>query len=961
MHLASAAASAGSLALALFAPFALRAPTVQQQAPAPPPRESTIFLLDALERAQVGDTEAAAPAAVEADYELGALESAGSDPAEGRFVFALPLPAARREAERPVAVDLLRADGSAIALQRGGEAGVRARIVGSSQLVECESHAAFRGLPRRTFAKTPGVDFRGVYVDHDAAFALRFERLGGRASLHWRGAFLKKPRAPARLPRIEVVAEGKVLGELDFRESGAEQAGVELPPASGSRELVLRVVYPEPVAAQPTGGVVFDRIEMRERLDGRDRLVVRMPELDPKMRVRYAAQPPSGAARLPAGDAARELDVQVVAGEAAIFSSTAQPLRATLDGAPLAEGDGTRRELALRFDARAVRRLRVTAPDGGPPKGDVWFVQPDALALTGATLGRGRFAAKALESGAPLHVGCRDDTRRALLVPVGGVAELAAPCRDGDVLECSLALKQLVAEPLPLDPVEVELTLVGADASERTLLRTTLSGFDRWSDQRLELRGVAPGGTLRLRTAPASSNLEAAPLATRLVRVAFAEPTLVRTAAPATPNAPRPPNVLVYLIDALRGDHTSLLGYSRPTTPRLEALGRDAVVFEQAWAQAPWTRPAVASLFCGVLPSYHGAGKRTGLAGDDDTLAELLRATGRSTAAFIANSKVHAGGLFFEQGFCTFVATDRPDTFVRSDEMNDALIPWLERHRARPFFAYVHTLDPHAPYDPPPATRGRFEADYQGFVTSQITIHQLDARAPIAPADLAQVVALYDEEILFNDLQLGVLIDALKRLDLYDETLIVVVSDHGEEFQEHGAFGHGGRLWRELLHVPLVVKLPKSRGVAPARVAAPVRQLDVLPTILAAVDPSLAAPPLQGVDLRPWMRGDEVEPLAAIAEEEPDLRSLIEGGFHLIQEKKGTDGGRLWLFDLAADRAEQSDLAAAQPARARALLGRLDSLFSELDRRGFPRRLGRDFEPQARDVEALDKLGYTDR
>ena len=109
------------------------------------------------------------------------------------------------------------------------------------------------------------------------------------------------------------------------------------------------------------------------------------------------------------------------------------------------------------------------------------------------------------------------------------------------------------------------------------------------------------------------------------------------------------------------------------------------------------------------------------------------------------------------------------------------------------------------------------------------------------------------------------------------------------------------------------------------------------------------------------MRGDEVEPLASIAKKKPDLRSLIEGGFHLIQERKGADGGRLRLFDLAADRDEQSDLSAAQPARARALLGRLDALFSEFDRRGFPRRLGRDFEPQARDVEALDKLGYTDR
>src|SRR5262249_42527018 len=162
------------------------------------------------------------------------------------------------------------------------------------------------------------------------------------------------------------------------------------PPESGNREVVVRVVFGKRDPAHPSGGVVFDRIVMMEHADGRDRLVVRMAALDPTLHARSPAQPPTGTARFAAGGRARESEASVVAGDAAIWSPTAQPLRVTLDGAPLAVGDGAGRETALRFDARAVHRLAVAAPDGGAPRGDVWFLQPDALALTGASLGRRR-------------------------------------------------------------------------------------------------------------------------------------------------------------------------------------------------------------------------------------------------------------------------------------------------------------------------------------------------------------------------------------------------------------------------------------------------------------------------------------------------------------------------------------------------------------------------------------------
>jgi arylsulfatase A-like enzyme len=926
--------------------FVAACPAVQNVASrAPPPFAATRFLLDDLP---------AAPPPSDAAAEIPTIELgiAGLDPlpaatTPGRLVFALPVTAAREEGERVPRCELVAADGTALPLQREGAKGVVARIVPAVQSIECAKSGAFRGLPRRRISGGDRPDVFGPSVTGSLDLPLRFDRFGGPATLTWTGV-LVDPGAPSERPRVEVRCGESLLGVLSIDGRGDAPGRIELPPATGRQELLLRVVW----AATGRKGMslVFDRLDLEERAgtEARDRLVLRMERPPEGLKLRYAAALPEPVAPFTISGGAATLAAFTLAGDAALVASVPQALHGTIDGRPIADAELSRGVVPLHFAAGAPHRFRIEPAPGGPDlAGAFWLEQPAALTQRSVSLGRGEVAGRDVAPGRVAAVECGDDTRRALLLACDGEASLRFDAIPGDVLEFALALKDLAPPQTPSAPASVDLELERADGTARRLASVDLAEPDRWHEGRVELGDAAGACKLNVRARSTGAH----PALARLQRIALAEPTRIRAAAT------KPPDVLIYLIDTLRADHCSTFGYARATTPRLDELARDGVAFEQAYSQAPWTRPSVASLFTGLLPDGHGAGRRTGLSDSATTMAELLRASGRTTAAFISNSKVHAGGLGFERGFCRFVATDAPDRMVRSDAVGAAVLPWLQELRARPFFVYVHTLDPHNPYDPPPATRGRFERDYHGFVTPRTLTDELDARAPLAPDDLAEAVALYDEEIAFNDAQLGVVLDELRRLGLYDETLIVVVADHGEEFGEHGRFGHGGRLWQELLRVPLVIKFPKSLGRPPARIAEPVRVVDVLPTILGALQVRPGRARFEGVDLGPRLGGAPVEGLPVIAEEEPALRTLIEAPWKLIREGGAPDR----LFDLAQDPHETKDLAAAQPERAQRLLNALDALNAEYLRQGFAPGRGRPFLPQQSDLKALRKLGYADR
>jgi arylsulfatase A-like enzyme len=325
------------------------------------------------------------------------------------------------------------------------------------------------------------------------------------------------------------------------------------------------------------------------------------------------------------------------------------------------------------------------------------------------------------------------------------------------------------------------------------------------------------------------------------------------------------PLVVIYLVDTLRADHTTPYGYARDTTPELAEFAKDAVVFESAVAQGSWTKPSVASLFTSLLPGRHRAVQlRDSLDPGHVTLAEMLQAKGYATGAAIANSIIYLQGVNFDQGFDFFDgihgAEKRPSKMVDAAGVVDGALEWLDERRGFPGFLYVHTVDPHVPYTPPPP----YDRMYEPHPTAGHLA--VDPRNDYHEAlDRDRFVAQYDGEIAYGDREFGRFIDELKKRGLYDRALIVFMADHGEEFQDHGGWLHGRSVYDELIRIPLIVKFPERRD-AGRRVAQQVQEVDILPTILESMGLPVPAPPIiAGRPLQPVIRGEAPEP-PAVAE-----------------------------------------------------------------------------------------------
>ena len=307
----------------------------------------------------------------------------------------------------------------------------------------------------------------------------------------------------------------------------------------------------------------------------------------------------------------------------------------------------------------------------------------------------------------------------------------------------------------------------------------------------------------------------------------------------------RPGDVVLIVLDTVRADHLSLYGYPRSTTPHLVAFARDAITYTNAISPATWTVPAHGSLFTGRWPSFHGAERvastrnlATPLNPEIPTVAELLRAAGFRTAAFVANTAYVAPILGFDRGFVEFF--DR-DLHVATD-VERAVRAWLAKRDER-LFVFMNILDPHEPYEPPPPFDARFPGRNSSYGTMMTVL--VFGGTPVTDALRSHFVSQYDGEIGFTDDVLDRILGDLKRAGRYDDALIIVTSDHGELLGEHGLAGHGLVPYEELLHVPLVVKLPRSRRGG-ERVDRRVSTLAVFATILASA--GVDSPP---VDARP--------------------------------------------------------------------------------------------------------------
>ncbi|HZR84637.1 MAG TPA: sulfatase-like hydrolase/transferase [Candidatus Binatia bacterium] len=523
-------------------------------------------------------------------------------------------------------------------------------------------------------------------------------------------------------------------------------------------------------------------------------------------------------------------------------------------------------------------------------------------------------------------VDVRNDRRRAIAVAPGSA--LRAKVAPGDASELRFAVAVVGDGPLRID-VRMVVRTGGAATRE---WRRALQARDRWVDGAIDLGPLAGAEAVDVAFEAASG-----PAAPPGSLVALAAPRLVRPLdrAPADGRA-RVSNVVLYMIDTLRADRTSTYGYARDTTPRLSRLAAEGVTFDSAYSVASWTRPAVASLLTGLYPSAHGVDTSTGLAPAATTLAERFRRAGWSTWAFVASLQIYAKGLGFEQGFDRFVAF--PGWFApeaRTYEINSELLPQLDAFGDEPFFLYVHAVDPHAPYDPPPGWLGRFgDPAYGGPVRPRKTQHMHLRPMHLAPDDLAFVRDLYDEEVLFQDAMLGVLLDRLAALGLDRSTIVIVVADHGEELFDRGDWEHGARLFEEQIHVPLVVRVPAMGAIGGRRVRSPVQIVDVAPTLERWFGLA-GGPPSQGRDLTPLFAGDDDRERAVYCEERrPDLAfdlfALREGSWKLIRLASHGAGSIDLLFDLSADPGERETRSGAEPDRLAAMRSRLEAMRSSM-------------------------------
>ncbi len=315
------------------------------------------------------------------------------------------------------------------------------------------------------------------------------------------------------------------------------------------------------------------------------------------------------------------------------------------------------------------------------------------------------------------------------------------------------------------------------------------------------------------------------------------------------------PNILLISIDTLRADHLGCYGNSRPTSPNIDGLAKKGVLFENAFSPTSWTLPGHMSIFTSLYPSFHKLEARRGslrLDPAERTIAELLRDVGYRTASFVTHPYL-AAKWGFDQGFDLYF---RHETVVRAAEQTDSVIDWLDWHvfhqrrglEPSGFFLFVHYMDPHETYNAPPPFGDRYTGDYQGRLRPDDHFVTMFLKEDFqSQADYQYVLALYDGEISYVDDEIGQLLDSLDDSGLLDSTVIVLTSDHGEEFKDHNGMGHKTTVYAEQLHVPLIITNP-ARIAAGQRVSSQASLVDIYPTLVGLIGEEIPAQ-AQGIDL----------------------------------------------------------------------------------------------------------------
>lgn len=465
-------------------------------------------------------------------------------------------------------------------------------------------------------------------------------------------------------------------------------------------------------------------------------------------------------------------------------------------------------------------------------------------------------------------------------------------------------------------------------------------------------------------------------------------------AGPAS-SAARRPNVVLVVWDTVRADHLSVYGYERDTTPFLREFARGATLYRRAWSTGDMTLTSHASLFTGLYGNTHGAhladptqipGGDFGspLGGDHVTLAEVLGSAGYRTAGLVANHVYLSEAYGLHQGFRDYEISapfwGRQQPFFLRQPLRTTLVRWLRPQsgarefsdarevnrrafaildhlaRRQPFFVFLNYMDAHGPYTPPAPFDRMFDSSSgdSGPDLAEKILEVLAFERPLKVNERAHFVARYDGSIAFLDAEFRRLVEKLRRLGLYDNTLIVLTSDHGEAFGRRHHLTHGLAVYENQVRVPLLIKYSGQR--AGAAVGQPASLADVFPTVLTAV--GVPAPrPVEGVALQQLEKAGlrtlyaESFPNAAVLQQHPRFRRVeraaIRWPYKLIVDSRG----KRELYNLESDPAETRNLYSQEPAVAVWLLSELERRFG-----GVRRGPARHSDPEM--LRRLKSLGY---
>jgi arylsulfatase A-like enzyme len=448
--------------------------------------------------------------------------------------------------------------------------------------------------------------------------------------------------------------------------------------------------------------------------------------------------------------------------------------------------------------------------------------------------------------------------------------------------------------------------------------------------------------------------------------------TLATSPAGIPPGLEDAPNVILIGVDTLRADRLSSYGYMDSETPHMDALSADGVRHAEMTAQASWTKPSFASIFTSLYPSSHTAtGKPHRLPESVTTLAEVLAASGYHTGGFANNPSI-SPSFGFGQGFADYIYLEPdylfvgngassqlalyqtlrriwamlsggriyPDSFYQEAAVvNSHALDWLEANKGTRFFLFLHYMDPHDPY---------FEHPYNGIGYARASDQNPD---PELASTFSQ---LYDGEVRYLDEQLAQLFDWIKSEGLYEQTLIVLTADHGEEFQEHGGWWHGQTLYQEQIAVPLIIKYPASAG-AGTIVNDLTQSLDIAPTILES-----AGAPIPETMMGRSLWSSTEPPAFAFAEEDHEgnvLHALRGPTYKLILANAENPRGLPTeeLFELTSDPGEQQDILSTQQDRIQAMRATLRQILALAVEQAVDGEVG---SPDASLQDRLRDLGY---